>query len=385
MVAKIKKCLQAVTGIFHTVGGIAALNRLAFRALVEEDCDIDVFSLNEPHLAPDSRYIDLAQRVNIRGFAGDKIRFTAALWQALLTHSYDLVLFDHVNLASAVAPLAWIGQTRYVVWLCGIEVFPPRPDWQGYLGLRYAGKRLAISEFTKECILQRFPKLRIEVCDLALDPIRHSEIKMLPESQPLLILNAVDGSQSALNDQVILSVGRMVIKERYKGHSSLMQAFPAIAQQNPRAQLVLAGDGNGKVELHQQACSLPSALQSKIFFPGYVSDELLDQLYRACSVFAMPSIGEGFGLVYLEAMSRGRPCLGGRVDATPYVVRDGLTGLLVDDPRSPEQVAAALNWFLAHPEESRVMGRKGLDLVNSYYLFPHFKQRFWRLLLGGRS
>jgi glycosyltransferase involved in cell wall biosynthesis len=71
------------------------------------------------------------------------------------------------------------------------------------------------------------------------------------------------------------------------------------------------------------------------------------------------------------------------VDATPYVIRDGDTGLLVDDPRSPEQVASALNWFLSHPDETREMGQKGAELVRSYYMYPHFKQRFWEAVLQG--
>ncbi len=96
----------------------------------------------------------------------------------------------------------------------------------------------------------------------------------------------------------------------------------------------------------------------------------------------MPSIGEGFGLVYLEAMMRAKACLGGRVDATPYVVRDGVTGLLVEDPKSPDQVAGALNWFLSHPDETHQMGLTGYELVNSYYLFPNFQERFWNAILA---
>jgi glycosyltransferase involved in cell wall biosynthesis len=79
-------------------------------------------------------------------------------------------------------------------------------------------------------------------------------------------------------------------------------------------------------------------------------------------------------------MSRGKPCLGGRINATPYVIRDGVTGLLVDDPRSAKQVAEKILWLMAHPQQARDMGRAGYELVRSYYLFPNFKQRFWQAL-----
>lgn len=110
--------------------------------------------------------------------------------------------------------------------------------------------------------------------------------------------------------------------------------------------------------------------------PGYVADDMLRQLYQACALFAMPSTGEGFGLAYLEAMGYARACLGGKVDATPCVVRDGLTGVLVDDPTSPRQVAGALCRMLAHPGQTAEMGRAGYDLVRSHYLYPHFRERF---------
>ena len=75
-------------------------------------------------------------------------------------------------------------------------------------------------------------------------------------------------------------------------------------------------------------------------------------------------------------MGHARACLGGKVDATPCVVRDGLTGVLVDDPTSPQQVAGALCRMLAHPGRTAEMGRAGYDLVRSNYLYPHFRERF---------
>ena len=132
--------------------------------------------------------------------------------------------------------------------------------------------------------------------------------------------------------------------------------------------------------LNALAKSFSPSQSDSIFMPGYVDDALIDRLYETCFLFAMPSIGEGFGLVYLEAMSRAKPCVGAKVDATPLIVGDGVTGLLVEDPRSPDQVADAIIWLMAHPEDANAMGRAGYDLVRSRYLFPHFQERFWRAI-----
>jgi glycosyltransferase involved in cell wall biosynthesis len=191
-------------------------------------------------------------------------------------------------------------------------------------------------------------------------------------------LIAVNDKLEQVGPQMILHVGRMVTSERYKGQEGLLRGFPEIKAHFPAAQVVFAGHGDDMPRLLAIAKSFPDAVQADIFMPGYVQDDGLGQLYRDCYLFAMPSTGEGFGLVFLEAMSRAKPCLGGRVAATPCVVRDGATGLLVDDPKSSNQVAATVCWLLNHPVEANTMGRAGYNLVRSCYLYEHFRERFWK-------
>jgi phosphatidyl-myo-inositol dimannoside synthase len=377
-----ESCLLLITGAYHTDGGIAAVNRLVIQAFAEKGYSLDILSLVEKDVNIDVRYIDPETSINYLFFSGNKYLFAISAWWTVLRHSYVYVYVDHVNLASIVAPFSWIKLCSYFVWLHGIEVFPPRPDFEGNIGLKYAWKSLSSSEHTKNVVHQNYPRLNVTACDLALDPIKYGNLPSPEKPIEKIGLKATDETEQVLGKQVILHVGRMVSGKRYKGQDSLIRAFPIIYQQNPGAQLVLAGQGDDMQRLKDLARALPTAMQARIFFPGYASDDLLEQFYKSCYVFAMPSIGEGFGLVYLEAMMRAKACLGGRVDATPCVVRDGLTGLLVDNPRSPEQVAQAINWFLSHPEETRRMGLAGYELVRSYYLFPHFQERFWKALLA---
>ncbi len=376
-VARQRRALLAITGAFQAPGGIAAVSRLAIRCLADEGYRLDVLSLAEDRSIFVPGYADPAH-LRYQAFGGNKLAFVAAAWRRLMAADYDLVLSDHVNVAATLAPAAWARRCEYLVWLCGVEVFPPRPDWEGRMGLTYASRRLAISSYTRDRVASRFPELPAQVCELALDPIRHAwELPAQPDpSRPQLALKAANGREQPLGAAVLLMVGRMLSTERYKGHECLLRAFPEVVQAFPRAQLVLVGRGDDRPRLHAMAFSLPEALQSRIFMPDHVGDDLLRQLYQACYLFAMPSKGEGFGLVYLEAMSHARACLGGKIDATPGVVRDGLTGVLVDDPQSPRQVAEALCWLLAHPERTAELGRAGYDLVRSYYLYPHFRERF---------
>jgi glycosyltransferase involved in cell wall biosynthesis len=379
MSKKKKRCLLVITGAFEADGGIAAVNRLVIKSFAEEGYFLDIHSLNERSSQVDNRYIPSGQ-VNLRVFNKNKVAFTVATWKAMLSCKYDYIVGDLVNLACIMAVFSKLFKKRYISWLYGIDVFPPRPDLEGRVGLRNAWKRLAISNYTRDVVTERFPNLSIEVCDLALDPVRH--VASLPPEPPTFTgridLEAVDGVVRTLESQLILHVGRMDDAERYKGQDTLLQAFLEILEKFPRAQLLLAGQGKDSGRLRQIAESHPPAVQARIFMPGYVETSLLDQIYRTCYLFAMPSKMEGFGLVYLEAMSRAKPCLGGNVDATPGVVREGLTGLLVDDPTSAGQVAEKVIWLLDHPEEARAMGLAGYNLVRSQYLFPQFKRRFWQ-------
>lgn len=375
-------CLMVTTGVYKTTGGIAVVDRMVIQSFLDQGYSIDIYALLESRNGI-STSLGLANRIVYHTFAGNKFKFTLALWQTIMGTPYKYVFVDHVNLASILVPFRLLGLCQYIVWLHGIEVFPPKPDLEGKLGLSFAWKRLSSSGYTRNIVQRKYSKLDVVACELALDPVKFENLPSLNVSVSRIELTAIDRTQQVLGKQIVLHVGRMASGEMYKGQDSLLRAFPRILKQNPDAQLVLVGGGDDSPRLQNLAEELPTECHSHIFMPGYLPDQQLAQIYQSCFVFAMPSIGEGFGLVYLEAMSYGKPCLGGKLDATPFVVRDGITGLLVDDPRSPEQVGDALNWLLLHREEAEMMGKKGAELVHSHYLFTHFKERFWKALLEG--
>ncbi len=164
--AGLRRSLMMVTGIFQSAGGLAAVNRLVIHALGKAGYQIDLYVLNEIDSEPDTRYIDPAI-VACRGFQGNKPAYALAVWWSVLKTRYDLIIVDHVNVASVLAPLSMLGIGHYVVWLCGVEVFPPRPDFEGRIGLKHAWRRLAISDFTRQSVQTGFSDLPIEVCELS--------------------------------------------------------------------------------------------------------------------------------------------------------------------------------------------------------------------------
>ena len=102
---------------------------------------------------------------------------------------------------------------------------------------------------------------------------------------------------------------------------------------------MIAGDGDGRPSLELLAGQL--GVRDSVRFVGHVPDDDLPDLYRAADLFVMPSTGEGFGIVFLQAMASGIPVIGGDGDGGRDPLRDGRDGALVSS-REPCAVARAI-------------------------------------------
>src|SRR5205085_7475716 len=119
--------------------------------------------------------------------------------------------------------------------------------------------------------------------------------------------------------------------------------LPQVLQKVPNAILVLVGDGADRPRLEQLA-RVSGVMDRTRFLHGLTQEELF-ACYCHCDLFALPSRGEGFGLVFLEAMAHAKPVIGGAHGGTPDVIDDGLTGMLVPHGDA-ERLSAALELIL---------------------------------------
>jgi starch synthase len=141
----------------------------------------------------------------------------------------------------------------------------------------------------------------------------------------------------------ILFVGRDF--ERKGGHV-LVRAFERVHERIPEAELEIVGAARG--------FDVPG-----ITSYGKISDrEQLRELYRGARVFCLPSLYEPYGLVLIEAMAHGVPCVGSAVQAIPEILDDGRAGLLVP-PNDAERLAEALLRLLTHDGLARDLGAAG--------------------------
>jgi len=141
------------------------------------------------------------------------------------------------------------------------------------------------------------------------------------------------------NDCVVLCVCRFAASEQYKGYDCLLRAWPSVLKRIKNARLLFVGKGNDLLRAKKLADA--EGLNETVRFAGFVEADLLPDYYRACDVFAMPSVGEGFGIVFLEALACGKPVIAGDKDGSADPLLKGELGILIN-PLSVDELTEAL-------------------------------------------
>ena len=146
-------------------------------------------------------------------------------------------------------------------------------------------------------------------------------------------------------------VGRLI---PIKGHDVLFRALAAARRERPELTLDVVGDGPLGGQLRAAVDEL--GLGDAVTFSGRVSP--VAPAFEAAEIVVVPSFGEGFGMVALEAMERGRAVVASAVGGLPEIVDDGRTGLLVP-PGHVDALAAAIRDLTASPARTAAMGAAG--------------------------
>ncbi len=205
-----------------------------------------------------------------------------------------------------------------------------------------------------------------------------AEIKSLFNASPsriVVIPNGVSMSRSAVKDfslnletegindrdQVIFYIGRLV---REKGVTTLIRAFLKISQEMPSAKLIIGGQGPQASELQELVEELD--LNDRVWFTGYVSEELRDWIYRRANVAVFPSLYEPFGIVALEAMACGTPVIVSDVGGLAEIVSHGETGIKVA-PADEEDLAFAILRILSDSYLASRLRFQALRLIKDKY------------------
>lgn len=278
-------------------------------------------------------------------------RAALALAVARAQREPGAVVFDHLGPARIQAWLPGAWRQPYALFLLGVEL-ASRLSGDRRRAVGGAALRLAISEHTRRLALRTAGAESV---------VLHPALEERPaagEPDSRLLARVGEG--------FFLIVGRLSASERYKGHEALFDALAGL----PEGRLVVVGEGDDRERLQARA----RALGERATFAGFVSEATRDALYARCRALVMPSRGEGFGLVYLEAMRAGRPCVALADGAGAEIVVEGESGLLVE--ATPESLRVALA-RLAADETARRLGEGARRRYEARFAPARFRETFF--------
>ncbi|WP_186446103.1 glycosyltransferase family 4 protein [Paenibacillus cremeus] len=245
---------------------------------------------------------------------------------------YDMIQIDNrprfVKRVRKVFPT-----TPIAVFLHSVTfISPPMTSLkQAANDLGYADLIIGNSSSLKKTILKRFPNLRNKVHYV------HLGVNLKEYRPPTLQVRIHARRKHKVSGRfAILFAGRLIPR---KGIPVLMKAVKTVQKSVPSVKLLVAG-GTGKRAYKAYLQRLGQTLNIPVSFKGYVSRSEMPRFYWSGDCFVCPSQGlEAFGLVNVEAMASGLPCIASKNGGIAEIIKHDQNGLLVDDFSNPKQFA----------------------------------------------
>jgi phosphatidyl-myo-inositol dimannoside synthase len=365
---------RRIVGLFpalHGVGGIQQASRLTAAALAEiappYGWTVDFLSLNDSR--EHHAFALNGSSVPFSGFGRAKARFVLSA-MAHARAGTRIVVAAHPNLGVAAAQMKMLQpRLKTVVISHGIEVWQQLPVLRRKAFLtadllvapsRYTIGKIVETQGASEQKTRRLPwPLSPDFLDLA----SHAGTLPVPADFP--------------RGLVVLATARLASDEKYKGVDQLIRAVSRLAPQMPPLRLAVIASGDD-LPRHEQLAQELGIGDRVRFFPG-LSQAEIGGCCSGSDVFALPSTGEGFGLVFLEAMAFGKPLIGAAAGGVTDIIEHGKNGLLVE-PGNIDSLTLALERLVSDEGLRAELGRAGAESVRSQFQFAAFRARLEEML-----
>jgi asparagine synthase (glutamine-hydrolysing) len=352
-----RRFLSFVTDAYGGHGGIALYNRDLLQALCSFPGCTRVVAI--PRKMPNPPEPMPAKLVYVDTAVGGKLRYFATAIRLLRgDRSHDLVVCGHINLM----PLAWLASrfldVPLVLFIYGIDAWQPSKSPLANVLTKRIHWVVSISEVTAKRFRSWVPAATQQL--RVLPNAIHAEWYGPGAKSPALLAR-----YGLAGKTVLMTLGRLASAERYKGFDEAIEALPDLGKVLPDVAYLVVGDGSDRERLEQKARAFGVA--DRVVFAGNVAEAEKADHYRLADVYVMPSQGEGFGFVLLEAIACGIPVIASSIDGGREAVRDGLLGALVDPDDRPQLVRA----ILAALRQPRGIVPAGLE----HFSFRNFEER----------
>lgn len=351
------RVLALISDAYGGHGGIAKFNRDFLNAMSSYPKTTQIVALPR-YIVQELEKIP-ENVVFVEAAANSRVKYALSLMKILLTRRhFDLIICGLINLLPIAFFLRLFVEVPVVLIIHGVDAWEPT-------GRRMA-ERLALKVDTvisvSRLTVGRFSAwsgVPAERCFVLPNCVDLSKFVPGPKNPGLVERYGLHGKT------VIMTLGRLVEQGRYKGFDEVLEVLPDLLKERPDLVYLIAGDGPGRQRLEEKARELGVA--NHVIFTGLIPEEEKADHYRLADAYVMPSRGEGFGIVLLEAMACGVPVVASKSDASREAVLNGELGLLVN-PENPQEIVAGIQSALK-------LGSRTVPEGLDYFSYNKYQQR----------
>lgn len=355
-----RKILFLVLSAFSSTGGIEKFNRAFLKGLQNLRTDLSL-SIRAAGMYDHTIEKKYTGDIPFKPFNGNRFLFVLRnIFQLFFT---DELILGHINLALLGVIFKRIKPSGKLILIChGIEVFEYTRGLKKKV-LQKADVILAVSTFTKEKIIskQNISADKIIVFPNTIDPYFN-----IPRNfqKPGYLQQRYKIQKG---EKVIFTLTRLRSNEGYKGYSKVINILPQLLANGMKVKYILAGGADEKEKIHIQKLISDLKLEQHVLLTDFIREEEIQDHYLLADVFVMPSKGEGFGIVYIEAMACGLPVIAGNKDGSTEALRFGELGVLID-PDSEEELMTAIKSIM----DKKVNPKQIQENMLHYFSFQSF-------------
>ena len=276
--------------------------------------------------------------------------------------SATTIILSHINLLPLARLIRIVSPKKQIILFAhGIEVWRPLARWQRDFLSKI--EIWAVSNYTADRIKKEhsIDGQNIHVLNNSLP----KDFALINEDQDLELTTSKYNIRK--NSKVLLTVCRLSSAEQYKGYDLVLQSLKDLIRIYPELRYFIVGKADEAEQKRVENLIVGYKLEEHVTLTGYVSDAEIRQFYQLADIFVMPSKGEGFGLVFTEALVNGCRVLAGNADGSSDALLNGEMGLLVN-PENAGEIYAGLIQLLNQPlNEIEVKARRDKVIENFGY------------------
>ncbi len=320
---------------FSGMGGIEKFNRAFIESLLCCTSKCHFYSFYDKKIPLSHTTISFKQ------FSS---KFVGVLQSLSAIFQTDITIIGHLNLAiiGMLAKLLF-PKKRVIFIVHGIEIWQ-EVSWLKKMAVKHADKILAVSEYSKNQLVSIYgisPE-KVSVFPNTLAP--DFQLSQNFEKPNYLL----ERYQLAPTTKILFTLARLSFTEQYKGYDTIITALPMLLTLFPTLHYIIAGKYDEQELVRLQQLTQLHHVEKYVTFTGFVPDAEVQDHYLLADAFVMPSKGEGFGIVFIEAMAYGVPALAGNVDGSRDALLQGKIGKLVN-PDDIHSIVTGIEELLLQP------------------------------------